>query len=84
MNVFNETTDRRTWRILHYDRVFSCCIHCDRRGKQNHYGGYSDGKIRVPNWKLVSKRRKQWMGKPLKFTIHNRNWSRWTYTSVEW
>lgn len=35
--------------------------------KNKHYGGFNNDDLKYPNWKLVSKKRKQWMGKPIKF-----------------
>jgi len=55
------------------------CSYCgyhsgENYGKKNSYGGYAKplkryDKIKYPNWKLVSKNRKQWEKKPLKITI---------------
>lgn len=48
------------------------CSYCKYHKNENYtgtwYGGYGTGKIKVPSWKLVSKNRKQWMGKPIKIT----------------
>lgn len=46
------------------------------------YGSHRDGRLRIPNWKLVSKNKKQWMGKPVKYKT-KRNWS-WEYTKIVW
>jgi len=47
-------------------------IHCSRCGYhkgENYagkwYGGHDNEKIKLPNWKLVSKNPKQWMEKPI-------------------
>lgn len=61
------------------------CSYCKYHKNENYtgkwYGAYETAdskgnlippdKIKVPNWKLVTKRRKQWMGKPIKITVHN-------------
>lgn len=63
-------------------------IHCSRCGyhrgeneNNNYYGGYkkTNGQwsITYPNWKLVSKKPKQWMKKPIKIVheiMHNREY----------
>ena len=45
----------------------------------NSYGGY-DCNIKYPNWKLVSKNRKQWMNK--KISIEETNGRK--YKSIKW
>jgi hypothetical protein len=68
-NLFHETTDSRTFRILHITSETGCCLNCAKRRRRYWYGSYSwgDQHIKTPSWKLVSKNRKQWMKKPLKF-----------------
>lgn len=44
-----------------------CKYHRGENDDKNWYGGFKDENkidIRYPNWKLVSKNRKQWMKKP--------------------
>lgn len=59
-------------------RCTYCAYHRSENDTRRWYGscaGHSvirESKIRNPNWKLVSKNRKQWMNKPLKKEIHNR------------
>jgi len=58
-----------------------CKYHKNENYKGKWYGAYESAdsqgnlippdKIKVPNWKLVTKRRKQWMGKPIKISVHN-------------
>lgn len=83
-------------RYLEHEDLINCdrCrYHKGENYKGKWYGGYETAdskgnlippdKVKVPNWKLVTKRRKQWMGKPLKITTHNRGLSRTTfYVSV--
>jgi hypothetical protein len=65
------------------------CSYCKYHRNENgagrgYYGSYGGHGIKYPNWKLVSKNRKQWMKKPIKvITVvrieHNR-----TYTTIDW
>ena len=46
------------------------CSYCgyhenENAGKKKWYGGYDEKNIRHPNWKLITKNRKQWMKKPV-------------------
>ena len=41
-----------------------CKYHRNENRTTKYYGGINE--IRYPNWKLVSKNRKQWMKKPVK------------------
>jgi hypothetical protein len=45
-----------------------CKYHHGENTDHECYGGYSDENIKYPNWKLVSKSKKQWMLKPMKIT----------------
>ncbi len=83
----NETTHRRTHNILHIKCVTGCCIKCSKREKQNYYriaeyNGKAD--IKYPSWKLVSKNKKQWMKKPLKFKITKYTSRNYTYQEIIW
>lgn len=61
-----------------------CQYHCNENlHKKKWYGGY-DGKIRYPNWKLVSKKRKQWMKKPMKITKEISRWNGKKYIDITW
>ncbi len=46
------------------------CSYCKYHRNENYtgkwYGGNDDDKLKLPNWKLVSKNKKQWMAKPIK------------------
>lgn len=58
-----ETTNRKVFNIVHISNVTSCCIICNRRIRNGYYFIISNDKkrSRYPNWKLVSKNKKQWM-----------------------
>lgn len=44
-----------------------CPYHGNENRDCNYYGGYvNDGGVKFPNWKLISKNKKQWMNKKLK------------------
>jgi len=60
-------------------RCSYCNFHKGENFTEKAYGGFDGEDIRQPNWKLVSKNRKQWMKKPLKKEItlsrfHNNNY----------
>ena len=65
------------------------CSYCKYHRNENgagrgYYGSCGGHGIKYPNWKLVSKNRKQWMKKPIKIITvirieHNR-----TYTTINW
>ena len=60
--------DRRTFKILHIVRVTGCCLNCAKgRSCKWYYVDEDNDKYRncYPNWKLVSKNRKQYERKPL-------------------
>ena len=60
-----------------------CKFHENENFTNNHYGGYLNNSyiknklswrindIKYPNWKLVSKNRKQWQKKPIKIIENN-------------
>lgn len=83
--IMDETTSRYEYNKVH-KRYLECKgeIHCSICGyhigeniDNKWYGKYhDDGKIirkRYPNWKLVSKNRKQWMKKPIKVGVDIRH-----------
>jgi hypothetical protein len=68
-NLYSETTDNRTFNIIHIKCVTSCCLRCAIRQRRNFYfiAKTSDKeRSRFPSWKLTSKNRKQWMSKNVK------------------
>lgn len=89
--IVDSTTNRREFNHAYKEflEVSKGEIHCSwcayHRGENDErkwYGGI-DHRLRHPNWKLVSKNRKQWMGKPIKIiTESNINRNR-EYTSIK-
>ena len=79
---YSETSHRRTFNIIHIKCVTGCCLNCAKRGRRNWYHIWETSKKRhakYPNWKMVSKNKKQWMEKPLEY-IH---WDK-IYTEIKW
>lgn len=50
-----------------------CCSYCKYNGGENSkkewYGGFEKNSVKYPNWKIVSKNRKQWMKKPKNYKV---------------
>jgi len=77
-------------------RCSYCGYHKNENRTSKWYGGiiYDDmetcrGKrkgtnIRFPNWKLVSKNRKQWMRKPIVIKTNKSRWNNNTYIDIKW
>jgi len=73
--IVKESTNRSEFnraykRYLEHEDLINC-DRCRYHKGENYSGkwygsSYGIGKTKVPSWKLVSKRRKQWMGKPIK------------------
>ena len=82
---YRSTTNRYVYNRIHKE-LHASCSHCSWHQKDfGHYSEngawkwYSCGAIErtgkqdnFPNWKLVSKNKKQWMKKPLKFENNSR------------
>lgn len=70
-HLYWETTDSRTFKIIHIRFVTSCCLRCAIRERRDFYFitkvGNDKMRSKFPSWKLTSKKRKQWMEKNLKF-----------------
>jgi hypothetical protein len=68
-NLYHETTDSRTFSILHITTETGCCLRCAKRQRRGWYGSFNVYKkeLKWPSWKLVSKNKKQWMKKSLKY-----------------
>ncbi|MEO6304490.1 MAG: hypothetical protein ABIP51_15120 [Bacteroidia bacterium] len=78
--VYAETMDRRTFNIVHIKVKTICCLKCKRRSNHKWYHISWEGKNIFPNWKLVSRNKKQWMNKEIKFAQKdNSNW-----ISIHW
>ena len=92
VNIVNFTTNRsefnraykRNLEHIGKIRCSYCSYHKNENKTSKWYGGigYDETNIRFPNWKLVSKNRKQWMKKPIKIKkCAGRNR---TYVDVIW
>jgi len=80
--IMDETTNRYEYnrvRKRYLDHVGDiscswCRYHLGDNLDHKLYGDYgARGKVRYPNWKLVTKKKKQWMDKELKYKTRN-NW----------
>jgi len=67
------------------------CSYCPYHRGENrtkYYGGFIHKSVVHPNWKIVSKNRKQWMKKPLKKETRNLNRGRYDnemiFISFKW
>jgi len=63
------------------------CSYCPYHRGENrvkYYGGFVHKHVTYPNWKLVSKNRKQWMNKPLKKEIEITHWQQFEYITFKW
>ena len=96
-NIVNNTTNRgefnRAYKRYLEGKGKISCSYCQYNRNENgkgrgHYGGYerTNGHMNLthPNWKLVSKNRKQWMKKPVKFVEIHFNWRRTKYIDITW
>ena len=65
-----------------------CRYHRGENKTSNYYGGYerTNGHMSItfPNWKLVSKNRKQWMKKSIKINEEICRWSKRRYIDITW
>lgn len=59
-----------------------CGYHCGENKEGKWYGGFLDSNIRYPNWKLVSKNKKQWMKKSLKTKEELSRWNNRSYIDI--
>lgn len=67
--LYKRTTDNKTYKLCHFAHEDMCCMGCVNRRRRVIYAIYDSERLsnKIPNWKLVSKHRKQWMKKPLQF-----------------
>lgn len=82
-NEYAVCTDRRTQKIIHIHSVTGCCLKCNIRQRRDWYylSGYDKRRDRQPSWKLVSKREKQWMKRPLRFVPYKNDFPGF---EIEW
>jgi hypothetical protein len=66
--LYDRTADNKTYKLCHYQQENICCLRCAKRRRQEFYFVDNDKmEHQYPNWKLVSKNKKQWMYKKLNF-----------------
>ena len=94
--IVDETTNRGEFNRAYkfYLEHKSGGINCSRcpyhRGENRtkYYGGFIHKSVTYPNWKMVSKNRKQWMKKPLKKETRDLNRGRYDdemiFVSFKW
>lgn len=66
IEIYKTTTNRSVYNKIRKDYEAYCprCRwHRGCNNKLNLYGGIEEKRVRYPNWKLVSKNKKQWMPK---------------------
>ena len=69
-STYQKTLDNKTYKLCHYQQQGLCCMGCINRGRRGYYWLSGDDykkREKHPSWKLVSKNRKQWMDKKLKY-----------------
>lgn len=91
--IVDNTTNRGEFnraykRFLEHNVNGIHCSYCRYHKGENkttkHYGGFDGEEIRYPNWKLVSKKSKQWMKKPTEIKKENHRWSKRIYVDITW
>jgi len=85
-NELETTTNNSVYKKLYKEKYASCsyCKWHSQHSENDAWDNYSISKAKnsrekrsYPNWKLVSKNKKQWMKKPLKFKKYISNY--WEY-----
>lgn len=87
-NTSNRTVFNRAYKINLERKGKIYCSYCKYHRVENkttkYYGGYIEDGINYPNWKLVSKNRKQWMKKPIKTIVDSNNYRKKEYITFKW
>lgn len=93
MQEYNTTTNSSVYRKLYKEKNASCS-YCKWHGPSSENGRWDcyfknawkgKKKAKYPNWKLVSKNKKQWMKKTLIFEESNNQYSQWDYwIEIKW
>ena len=81
------TTDNRIYNLSVYQCNDLCCKSCVNRRRREDYSIWTTKKrvhAKFPNWKLVSKNKKQWMKKPLKYIPYSNYRIDFHYTTIKW
>lgn len=68
----NENKTSKWYGGFIYDDMETCC------------GKRKGTNTRFPNWKLVSKNRKQWMNKPIVITKEKSRWNNNVFIDIKW
>ena len=68
----NENKTSKWYGGIVYDDMETCC------------GKRKGTNTRFPNWKLVSRNRKQWMEKPMVVTKEKSRWNNNIYINIKW
>lgn len=83
--AYLKTTNNKAYKLYRFAQLGICCMGCVNRHRRGHYYILTteDKEHRkFPSWKLVSKNRKQWMKKPLKYSKNKYNWR--SYVNISW
>lgn len=88
-NTTNRSVFNRAYKkYLEVSKGEIHCGYCKYHRVENkttkYYGGYADKNVNYPNWKLVSKNRKQWMKKPIEVIVDTNNWRKEEYVTIKW
>ena len=93
-NIKQKTANRgefnRAYKMYLESKVKIRCSYCGYHSNENRttkcYGVYVDEikNVKYPNWKLVSKNRKQWMEKPIKITKEKWGFRKRLYVKITW
>lgn len=93
MQEYNTTVNRSVYNKL-YKQKHASCSYCKWHGPHSendrwecYFKSEYNGKkrARYPNWKLVSKNKKQWMKKTLLFEDGRNPYGLWTYwIDIKW
>ena len=81
---FNRAYKRYLEHRVNGIRCTYCRYHKGENKTTKWYGGWEDESLRYPNWKLVSKNRKQWMQKNLNFTEKKSRFSKDILIDITW
>jgi hypothetical protein len=78
----------RAYKVYLEQKGLIHCSYCSyHRGENDEgrkwYGKANHDRLRFPNWKLVSKNRKQWIGKPMRIVTEFRINHNTEYTRIE-
>lgn len=95
MKKFKElhyTTNSKVYNILYKQHLANkgkikctfCKFHKSENNTENLYGGWLNNKLKFPSWKLVSKNKKQYEFKKLKYNITTNKHIKKRYVKIKW